>query len=323
MRAIGGVDTNSFNLAYRDPLVWGSDYWDFPTNKYPTPGWMGRVHRGSPWQTVYLKASDIWQQTKNDPIHGTANIGNSTWEYWSGDFNAHDAYNSSPTQDGLLFDLFTTRLNENAARGTLSVNQSHLAAWSAVFSGVMALSNSTAFAYSGNFPAFTNVVIEPAGVDGTNSPLGKIVKSINDARAGFVNPDGTRGVFTHVGDVLRASALSESSPFLNTSDASHRNFDVSDEFYEWLPQQVMGLLHVNTSPRYVIYCYGQALRPATGGTVLTGNNFNLVTNYQVVAESAARAVLRVNRNIIKDVDGNTVGTNYTTTVESYNPLPPD
>ena len=39
---------------------------------------------------------------------------------------------SAPVQDRVLFDLFTTGLNDNATRGTLSVNQSGLAAWSAV-----------------------------------------------------------------------------------------------------------------------------------------------------------------------------------------------
>src|SRR5262249_5420183 len=39
----------------KDPLVTRSDDWDFPTNRFPNIGWLGRVHRGTPWQTVYLK----------------------------------------------------------------------------------------------------------------------------------------------------------------------------------------------------------------------------------------------------------------------------
>ena len=45
------------NMALKDPLVTSSDLWDFPTNTLPTAGWLGRVHRGTPWQTVYLKAT--------------------------------------------------------------------------------------------------------------------------------------------------------------------------------------------------------------------------------------------------------------------------
>ena len=57
----------------------------------------------------------------------------------------YDAANTAPAQDRLLFDLFTTALNDNATRGQLSVNvgagdpndpQAGLAAWSALFSGV-------------------------------------------------------------------------------------------------------------------------------------------------------------------------------------------
>ncbi|MGH7939842.1 MAG: hypothetical protein ACREFR_02065, partial [Limisphaerales bacterium] len=54
-----GQFSSGYDLRYRDPLVMGSDNWDFPTNKYPTVGWLGRVHRGTPWQTVYLKAPDV------------------------------------------------------------------------------------------------------------------------------------------------------------------------------------------------------------------------------------------------------------------------
>ena len=53
------MDANACNLAFKDPLVRVSDNWDFPANKFPTVGWLGRVHRGTPWQTIYLKASDV------------------------------------------------------------------------------------------------------------------------------------------------------------------------------------------------------------------------------------------------------------------------
>ena len=59
MAMLSGVDQNACNLAYKDPLVWGSDNWDFPTNPYPTVGWIGRVHRGTPWQTVNLKSTNV------------------------------------------------------------------------------------------------------------------------------------------------------------------------------------------------------------------------------------------------------------------------
>ncbi len=64
-------DSYAYNMSLKDPLVRSSDDWDFPTNKFPNVGWLGRVHRGTPWQTVYLKSSDI------------TNFNN--WKVWTGD----------------------------------------------------------------------------------------------------------------------------------------------------------------------------------------------------------------------------------------------
>ena len=84
------------------------------------------------------------------------------------------------------------------------------------------------------------------------------------------------------------------------------------------------MLRIPPLPRYVVYCYGQALRPAPNSVFLgAGANFGLVTNYQVVAESAARAVIRVDKNVITNTNGVATGTNYSTTIESYNVLGPD
>jgi hypothetical protein len=96
--------------------------------------------------------------------------------------------------------------------------------------------------------------------------------------------------------------------------------------YEQIPQKILGLVRAG-SPRYVIYCYGQALRPAQDGTALDLAHNGLVTNYQVVAESAARAVVSVHPKVsigVSSTTGNYIPvTNYTTTVENYNLLPPD
>jgi len=84
--------------------------------------------------------------------------------------------------------------------------------------------------------------------------------------------------------------------------------------YEWLPQQVMGLLRVSGSPRYVIYSYGQALKPAANGTYLgAGPYFGMITNYQIVSESDSRAVV--------ELEG--APTNTHAVVESFNILPPN
>jgi hypothetical protein len=93
--------------------------------------------------------------------------------------------------------------------------------------------------------------------------------------------------------------------------------------YEWLPQQIMGLLTVSGTPqnppRYVIYCYGQTLKPAPNGLVSSGTYFGMCTNYQVTAESASRVVIEVQNT---PTPANPTATPHVV-VEQYNPLPPD
>jgi hypothetical protein len=246
-------------------------------------------------------------------LSGNGNTGTNVWVNWTGDVNRYDAANTVPKQDWLLFDLFTTAINGNATRGQLSVNVAAdnpdplagLAAWSALFSGVVVPTSLT--------NSYT--VINPAGPAGISSKLGQIVQDINQTRTNFTNPDGVKGVFEHVGDILAVTNLTVQSPFLNWNDSVQRQKGISDEMYEWLPQQVMSLLRCPTSPRYVIYCYGQALKPAPNSLVTSGGSvFGMCTNYQVVAEHAVRAVVRV--------DGAGTPTPHVM-VESINPLPPD
>src|SRR6185369_2100836 len=60
----GNFDPNPYNMAFKDPLVVDSDAWNFPTNKVPSIGWLGRIHRGTPWQSVYLKSTNILAYNK-------------------------------------------------------------------------------------------------------------------------------------------------------------------------------------------------------------------------------------------------------------------
>jgi hypothetical protein len=344
-------DQNAFNLAFKDPLVRSSDDWDFPANKLPTVGWLGRVHRGTPWQTVYLKSTNILNWANN----AVGQNGDNTWKTWTGDIFGFDSANAAPVEDRLLFDLFTTAVNDNATRGQLSVNISSnsLAAWSAVFSGVNVLSNN--LPNSGNPPnasvpthyqrplplqyppRYTNLVINPAGANVNNSALAQIVAGIDRTRATFTNADSLVGAFEHVGDILATPQLTERAPFLNWNNDAQKANGISDEMYEWLPQQAMSLLRLG-SPRYVIYSYGQALKPSPNGTYLGSatlpngqSAFGLVTNYQVVSEIATRAVVRletVRTNGLVSAGTNGVSSAILVTppravIESYNILPPD
>jgi hypothetical protein len=261
-------------LAYdnriKDPNIYRPDDWEFPTNKFPNLGWIGRVHRGTPWQTVYLKSGVIPPRQ---------------WLRWAGNSGTH------PTNDWLLLDAFTVAPNDNAARGLLSVNQSELAAWSAVLSGVSVLTNLTpATVPPGTPPEFRELIIQPDGPVGlAHYPqLRRIVDGINRTRQQeVVANQQSIPVFNRLGRILATPELSVASPFLNPSNL------VTDAVLERLPQQILSLLRAD-EPRFVVYAFGQALREAPNSLYLQPGTFNrLCTNYQITAEYAARAVVRI------------------------------
>lgn len=310
----GSTDAHAYDLTIKDAGVRGSDDWDFPTNKLPNVGWLGRVHRGTPWQTVYLKAGNILAAAR----------GRDYWARdWTGNTNLFDAMNASPVTDRLLFDLFTTTISQESSRGQLSVNQSALPAWSAVFGGVLAVTNdmtdkqvqALAYATPRQSPRYRALPIEPAGVynpgdTNTWSPMVKLVEGINRTRADTnLFP---WGFFTRVGDILAVPELTDRSPFLNQTTTMQQQNGLTDAAYERLPQQVLGLLKVG-EPRFVIYAYGQTLRPAPNSVVASGPFAGLCENYQIVAEAAIRAVVRV--------EG--APDQPRVVIEDYNPLPPD
>ena len=88
---------------------------------------------------------------------------------------------------------------------------------------------------------------------------------------------------------------------------------ISDEVMERIPQQIMSLLTISHTPRFVIYSYGQTLHPANASVVVGGPFDRMCTNYQVTAETATRAVVRVEGAPAKPH----------IVIEQYNVLPPD
>ncbi|HOX56005.1 MAG TPA: hypothetical protein P5205_03005 [Candidatus Paceibacterota bacterium] len=330
----GSSSPTIFDLTVKDPLMLRSDYWDFPANKLPNVGWLGRVHRGTPWQTVYLKS------------FGVSNFAGwfNNWRRWSGDGQVvvnvgqlatnlvpinnwvNDAAFMQPNNDGRLLDLFTSALNNNATRGQLSINQTNLAAWSAVLSGVITLTNDVDAAGK---PILAPAVIQPAGVydafdTNTWPPTVRLVHAINAARANTNAPMPVypNHVFRRLGDILSVPELTVASPFLNLAGTpSLANNGLNDAAYERLPQQIAGLLKVDTVPRFVIYAFGQTLKPTQ--PVPSGTFAGLCTNYQIMAESATRTVVRF-EGIQPYERGLPPAINALhPVIESFNVLPPD
>ncbi|MCP5521088.1 MAG: hypothetical protein H7A46_06025 [Verrucomicrobiales bacterium] len=268
-RPWGGNPNQSYDVlasdpGAKDPGVYGSDDWQFPTNKLPNVGWLGRVHRGTPWQTVYLKS---------------AVTDTNRWYQYAGSLGTH------PTNDWKLLQIFTTALNDNASRGLLSVNQPGIAAWSAVLSGVSVLTNTTpAMGYRTNDAAtYEELFIEP------NTPqLQAIVAGLANARA-MEQAAGVYPIpaFGYLGRVLATPELTLASPYIST------NHLMSDAIVERIPQQVLGLLKED-EPRFVVYAFGQSLREADGSVYIGPGSFNrMCTNYTVTGEYVSKSVIRI------------------------------
>jgi len=266
-----------------DPGVQTSDNWDFPTNQFPNIGWLGRVHRGTPWQTIYLKS----KAASDDDWHKHSGL----LRY------SQSAKLMHPTQDWRLLDIFTAAPHPNATRGRLSINQTNVAAWSAALSGVVL----TKAANDPNWGIVTalssNVVVAPSA-PGLDNGLSRIIEGINTARTNH-----PYGQFKRLGDLLAAPELTYDSPFLNSPDFNANAPNVRDEVfdfdYERIPQQIMSLLKVG-EPRFVVHAWGQSLKPArtspegTGPSIVTAGDWRgLCRNYQITGELAVRAVVRV------------------------------
>lgn len=288
-------DGRDFDPAVKDPQVTRSDDWDFPTNTLPSIGWLGRIHRGTPWQTVYMKSAVA------DPVE---------WQRWSGHMplalpgvpiSLHPS--THPTNDWRIPDVFTAALGDSAARGLLSVNQAGQAAWSAVLSGVPVLISAGG----------TNTA--PFLVEPDTDELRLIVAGINAARELRQG-----GRFNYLGEILSTPELSLASPYLGLS--SGPNGIPADAVVERIPQMTLSLLKAD-DPRVVVYAYGQSLRPAPASVVTDfGPFFQMPTNYVITGEYVTKTLMRLEP--VQDVDPFTgrPRIRILPVKESYNEVPP-
>ena len=292
-------DLRNFDMAVKDPQITRSDDWDFPTNALPSLGWIGRVHRGTPWQSIYLK-SPVTDSTE--------------WMRWSGEVplllpGRLDLYHPSthPTNDWKLPDLFTTAVGDVAARGLLSVNQNGRAAWAAVLAGVPVLTN--------NFSTNTGVML----IEPNTAEIRYMVDGINFARAFRQG-----GRFNYMGEILSADSITDRSPFIriDRSDPAKLKYTPADGVMERIPQMILSLLKPD-EPRFVVYAYGQSLRPAPASVVTEyGPYFQMPTNYVITGEYVTKTLMRL--ETVGDIDPLTgaLRIRILPVKESYNEVPP-
>ncbi len=198
---------NAANLAVKDPLVINSDSWHFPSNQPLNLSASGQVHRGTPWQTVYLKST------------GTSHT---NWQKWSGNTNAQDALLSEPTNDWALAAVLLPLLAPQDPHLLYGFNQPDPNTWTPLFQGLTVFTNTP-----------TNVI--PLVIDTTfnSNAILQIISGISAQRASQPGQ-----LFNSVTPIFAVPQLSVASPFLNPGSA---NF-LTDAAYESLASQVIPLL---------------------------------------------------------------------------------
>jgi len=316
----GGTGSTAYDYSFKDPLIRSSDDWNFPisTNgsfRFSGVGQLGRVHRGTPWQTFYLKSLPAFENGQ-PPLENRLLASQMTWSGWAGNLATH------PTNDWKYVDLFTTAINDNAARGQLGVGQAGTpafttvavngdrgvdptylaelkrASWAAVLSGVPLLENTS----TGNADNPQPLFLRPDSPEivqmlaGYQRPDGPFVQGLvqaygwTNAAGQLVNPNGA---FPTLGSILQVPTFSDRAPFINSQVnwATARN--ISDEVLERVPQQILSLLRTD-EPRFVVYSFGQTLKPAQNAINLRpGPLYGIVTNYAITGEYVTKTVLRL------------------------------
>jgi hypothetical protein len=219
----------AYDLTVKDPASYiqfalgSSDAWDFPTNQTPDARWLGRIHRGTPWQTIYLKApaTDL-----------------STWQQWTGDnqllTNGNsvtlDAALTHPTNDWRLATLLLSLLSTNAPRDLHSVNQSGVPAWRTVLDGLLVFTNTPDW-------EFDSVLMQS-----NSSQALTIATALSAAQSSQPGH-----YFHYVSDILATPELSTACPWFYL-DPDYPNFSpLTEAAYEAIPAQLLSLLRPDSA----------------------------------------------------------------------------
>jgi hypothetical protein len=212
-------DPNAYNLAERDPLVYSSDDWNFPVGQSLNSDWLGQVHRGTPWQTIYLKSSNIL----------TSSGGLNTWAAWTGDLNISanqyfDAANSAPVQDWHLASLLASLFNTNNFTSLFRVNDPNPNDWQGLLNGLTTLTNGDA-------------EIDPVLISSNSPQAVLIAAALESGRAAEPGQ-----MFADIGDILATPQLAEQSPFINEANTNN----LTDAACEIIPSQLLSLLRTDS-----------------------------------------------------------------------------
>lgn len=176
----GGNPLYNTDALLKDQNVTRSDDWNFPAGQLSYHS-IGQVHRGTPWQTVYLKSS---------PVDAAK------WQNWTGDTDAADATLMQPTNDWKLVGLLPTLLDSQDPRQLASVNG---ASWSNLAGGLTVVTNTDPPLY--------------LTMDAASPQAAAIAAGIIRAQS---NQPG--GLFGNIGQILAAPELTVGSPWVDTNN---------------------------------------------------------------------------------------------------------
>lgn len=192
---------------YMDPWIVRPDDWDFPENLPLGLAWLGRVHRATPWQSVY------WKSGIADPA---------VWFFMmAAPWNELSAM--QPHGDRRLPDILAPLFTTFDPDPKLSINQPDVTAWANRLAGLTVWTNDQA---GSEYP----LELSPDMPE-----VVAIATALDTARR-----DKPAGYFTSLGDVLTTPALSLNTPF-----AYPYPFPNLEKVYEALPSQLMGMLMVD------------------------------------------------------------------------------
>jgi hypothetical protein len=220
----GAEDPHPYNLALKDPLIRASDQWSFPDSEPLSFAMLGRIHRGTPWQTIYLKS---------------AGIDLASWTNWTGHRDLADAARTIPTNDWRLASLIASLLNTNHPLQLLSVNDRNTNAWLAIQDGSSALTNSSTDAELSSINPL--VQFDLLAVASNSLQAAIVAGAIAHTRG-----NQPRQYFRSSGDILATPELSVASPWLNLGSAVQLQKGISDEAYEKIPTQLLPLLRADS-----------------------------------------------------------------------------
>jgi hypothetical protein len=229
-----------FDPSVKDAMVRSSENWDFPSGEPLSFGTIGRVHRGTPWQTVFLRATNDITSLSGSPGPRLP-----VWMNWTGDKNLLDAMLMSPVMDRRMLDTLAPMLNTHDLHSLLSINSSDPGAWESAMDGIEVLTN----ALPDN--QLLGVVLA-GGVEGA-MPLAPLTMSSNSPEAAEIagailaaRASQPGGVFHNLSDLLSIRQLSDQSPWLNWSDPVQQQYGITDEAYEAIASQLLSRVRADS-----------------------------------------------------------------------------